>query len=93
VDLGHGFLPRIDGRNYKAVERCLPRGGPGLFHVDVDLPWAILEGPWAVARGASTIEMCRDRGVSFLVDTQAWRYRDPRTRFSWKSLRALLTLQ
>ncbi len=79
MDLGHGFLPRIDARNYKAVERCLPRGGPGLFNVGLDLPWAILEGPWALQHGASTIELCRDRGVSFLVDTQAWRYHDPRT--------------
>jgi hypothetical protein len=79
MDLGHGFLPRIDARNYKAVERCLPQDGPGLFSVGLDLPWAILEGPWAVQHGASTIELCRDRGVSFLVDTQAWRYRDPRT--------------
>ena len=79
MDLGHGFLPRIDARNYKAVERCLPRDGPGLFNVGLDLPWAILEGPWALERGASTIELCRNRGVSFLVDTQAWRYRDPRT--------------
>lgn len=79
MDLGHGFLPRIDARNYKAVERCLPREGPGLFNVGLDLPWAILEGPWALQHGASTIELCRDRGISFLVDTQAWRYRDPRT--------------
>lgn len=79
MDLGHGFLPRIDARNYKAVERCLPRDGPGMFNVGLDLPWAILEGPWALQHGASTIELCRDRGVSFLVDTQAWRYRDPRT--------------
>lgn len=79
MDLGHGFLPRIDARNYKAVERCLPRDGPGLFNVGLDLPWAILEGPWALQHGAPTIELCRDRGVSFLVDTQAWRYHDPRT--------------
>src|SRR5579875_862802 len=79
MDLGHGFLPRIDARNYKAVERCLPRDGPGLFSVGLDLPWAILEGPWALQHGAPTIELCRDRGVSFLVDTQAWRYHDPRT--------------
>jgi hypothetical protein len=79
MDLGHGFLPRIDARNYKAVERCLPRDGPGLFNVGLDLPWVVLEGPWALQCGASTIELCRDRGVSFLVDTQAWRYRDPRT--------------
>ncbi|MHB8328619.1 MAG: hypothetical protein ACYDD6_03160 [Acidimicrobiales bacterium] len=49
MDLGHGFLPRIDARNYKAVERSLPRDGPGLFNVGLDLPWAILEGPWALA--------------------------------------------
>jgi len=79
MNLGHGFLPRIDARNYKAVERCLPRDGPGLFNVGLDLPWAILEGPWALQHGASTIELCRERGVSFLIDTQAWRYRDPRT--------------
>ena len=79
MDRGHGFLPRIDARNYKAIERCLPRDGPGLFNVGLDLPWVILEGPWALQHGSSTIEMCRDRGVSFLVDTQAWRYRDSRT--------------
>jgi hypothetical protein len=79
MDFGHGFLPRIDARNYKAVERCLPRDGPGLFSVGLDLPWAILEGPWALQHGAPTVELCRDRGVSFLVDTQAWRYHDPRT--------------
>jgi len=79
MDFGHGFLPRIDARNYKAVERCLPRDGPGLFSVGIDLPWAILEGPWALQHGAPTIELCRDRGVSLLVDTQAWRYHDPRT--------------
>ena len=79
MDLGHGFLPRIDARNYKAVECCLPRDGPGLFNVGLDLPWAILEGPWALQHGSPTIELCRDRGVSFLVDTQAWRYHDPRT--------------
>jgi hypothetical protein len=47
VDFGHGFIPRIDARNYKAVERCLPRSGPSLFQEDVELPWVILEGPWA----------------------------------------------
>jgi hypothetical protein len=87
MDLGHGFIPRIDARNYKAVERCLPRDGPGLFSSGLDLPWAILEGPWALRHGASTIELCRDRGVSFLIDTQAWRYRDPRT-FTVEKFRA-----
>jgi hypothetical protein len=61
MDLGHGFLPRVDARNYRAVERCLPRDGPGLFHEDLDLPWAILEAPWALEGGKTTIELCRDR--------------------------------
>jgi hypothetical protein len=79
MDLGHGFIPRVDARNYKAVERCLTRDGPGLFHEALDVPWAVLEGPWALQHGAATLELCRDRGVSVLVDTQAWRYRDART--------------
>lgn len=79
MDLGHGFIPRIDRRNYKAVERCLAQGGEGLFHEGLELPWAVLEGPWALSSGASTLELCRDRRVAFMVDTQAWRYHDPRT--------------
>ena len=51
----------------------------GLFHEDLDLPWVILEGPWASEDGASTIELCKDRGVSYLVGTQAWCDHDPRT--------------
>ena len=83
VDFGHGFIPRIDARNYKAVERCLPRSGPSLFQEDVELPWVIHEGPWATVQGKATIELCRFRGTKFMVDTQAWRYRDART-FSMK---------
>jgi len=79
VNLGHGYIPRIDGRNFKAVERCLPRDGPGLFHEGLDLPWAVLEAPWALIQGTATREFCRDRGVATIVDTQAWRYRDSRT--------------
>lgn len=79
MDLGHGFIPRVDARNYKAVERCLTRNGPGLFNEGLDVPWAVLEGPWALQHGAATLELCRDRSVAVLVDTQAWRYHDPRT--------------
>ncbi len=79
MDLGHGFLPRIDARNFKAVERCLLRDGPTLFHEALDLPWVTLEGPWSLQRGSATIELFRDRNVKYLIDTQAWRYRDERT--------------
>lgn len=43
------------------------------------MPWALLEGPWALQHGAATLELCRDRSVAVLIDTQAWRYHDPRT--------------
>lgn len=79
MDLGHGFIPRIDARNYRAVERCLSSSSPGLLHQALDLPWAIVEAPWAVAGGGHTLQLLHDRSVSFLVDTQAWRYRDART--------------
>jgi len=79
MDLGHGLLPRVDARNYKAVERCLPSDGPSLFHEGLDLGWAVLEGPWALERGDATVQMCKDRGVAFFVDTRAWRYWDHRT--------------
>ncbi len=39
----------------------------------------MLEGPWAQQHGAATLELCRDRSIAVLVDTQAWRYHDPRT--------------
>lgn len=38
MDLGHGIIRRVDARNYKAVERCLTRDGPGLFHEGLDMP-------------------------------------------------------
>lgn len=62
MDLGHGFIPRIDARNYKAVERCLTRDGPGLFHEALNLPWAVLEGTWAPSaaiRPPSTVNPLR----------------------------------
>lgn len=79
MDFGHGFIPRVDARSYRSVERCLARDRPGLFHGSLDLPWIIVDGPWALRRGSATLELCRDRGVSVLVDTQAWRYHDDRT--------------
>ncbi len=43
MDLGHGFIPRLEARNYMAVERCLARDGPGMFHEGLDLPWGVVE--------------------------------------------------
>jgi len=79
MELGHGFVPRIDARNYKAVERCLSSGAANLFQPGLDLPWVIAEGPWAEVHGQSLLGTCRERDTKVLIDTQAWRYREPAT--------------
>ena len=79
MEFGHGFMPRIDARNYKAVERCLASGSDNLFQAGLDLPWAIAEGPWAEVNGQSLLSSCRERGTKVLIDTQAWRYREATT--------------
>jgi len=79
MELGHGFLLRIDAQNYKAVERCLASGSDNLFQAGLDLPWAIAEGPWAEVNGQSLLSSCRERGTKVLIDTEAWRYREPAT--------------
>ena len=72
MGLGHGLPPGIDARNYKAVERCLPRDG------DCSTSVSTCPGRSSKALGAPsrrpTIELCRDGGGSFLVDAQAWRF-------------------
>ncbi len=83
LHLGHGFLPRIDARNHTAVERCLTNARPGLFHGGLDLPWAILEGPWALQR-PPLLDQCTDLGLRYLADLQTWRYREPSTFDSTK---------
>ena len=45
LDFGHGFVPRIASQNYKAVDRCL--GPDMLLDAPLDLPWAIVDAPWA----------------------------------------------
>ncbi len=44
LNFGHGFVPRIDKRNWSGVDRALALGGPpGCLPLGdgVDLPWAI----------------------------------------------------
>lgn len=79
MELGHGFLPRVDARNYKAVERCMAPGSSNLFQAGLELPWATAEGPWAESNGESFLNSCRERGTKVLIDTHAWRYREPAT--------------
>jgi len=39
LDFGHGFIPRIGGENYKAVDRCA--GPADLFSSPLELPWGL----------------------------------------------------
>ena len=75
----NSYLGPLPGTT-RPSNRTLPAARPpGAVQRRSRPAWAILEGPWALQHGASTIELCRDRGVSFLVDTQPWRYHDHRT--------------
>ena len=72
MNWGHGFLPRIHAGNYRAVDRSLEP--PTLDGSNLELPWAIVEAPWA-AKNPPLLERLREYGNQVLVDTQAWLYR------------------
>lgn len=67
-ELGHGFVPRIHAGNYRPVDRSLEP--PTLDGSHLDLPWAIVEAPWALKR-PPLLEHLRHYGTQILVDTQA----------------------
>lgn len=79
MDFGHGFIPRIDSRNAVAVERALGAPGQLAFETpELDLPWVIVDA-FCGAAAPNLVAHLHERGTKVLVDTQAWRYRDPRT--------------
>jgi len=69
---GHGFIPRIDAGNYKALDRVL--GPRSLFDsVPLDLAWVILDGAWV--RGQyELLGRLREAGIRYLIDTSSWRF-------------------
>lgn len=71
MNWGHGFMPRIHAGNYHPVDRSLEP--PTLDGSHLDLPWAIVEGPWAL-KDPPLLAHLRGYGTQVLVDTQAWRY-------------------
>lgn len=72
LDFGHGFIPRIGSENYKAVDRCL--GPDSLFDVALNLPWAILDAPWA-DKNHGFVSGLRAQGTRIILDGAGWRYR------------------
>lgn len=72
LDLGHGFLPRIDQSNYRALGRAL--GPRSLFDpAPLHLPWVLLDGAW-VGDNRDLLDQLRAAGTRYLVDTAAWRF-------------------
>lgn len=72
MDFGHGFVPRIDVGNYKALDRVL--GPRQLFDpVELDLAWVILDGAWVHGQ-SELLERLHKTGIPYLVDTSAWRF-------------------
>src|SRR5438046_2877427 len=75
MDFGHGFVPRLDKRNWAGVERAL--GPPGRLPLDeaVDLPWVIVDLAWVTGK-PSVVEALHAHGVKVIADSSAWRYRE-----------------
>lgn len=74
LDLGHGFVPRIDQSNYRALGRAL--GPRSLFDPsELRLPWLLLDGSW-VSTNLDLLGQLRTAGTNYLVDTAAWRFQD-----------------
>lgn len=72
MEFGHGFVPRIDVGNYKALDRVL--GPRSLFDpVQLDLQWVILDGSWVYSQG-ELLQRLQAAGIRYLVDTSAWRF-------------------
>ena len=79
MDWGHGFIPRIDRRNWSAVDRAL--GPPGRLPVDgtlLDLPWTIVDLDYARYR-PSVIGELHAHGAKIVLDGGGWRYRESAT--------------
>jgi hypothetical protein len=75
MDSGHGFVPRLDKRNWAGVDRAL--GPPGRLPLDepVDLPWVIVD--LAIGMGKpSVVQALHAHGVKVHADSSAWRYRE-----------------
>jgi len=75
MEFGHGFLPRIDKRNWTGVDRAL--GPPGRLPLGdgLELPWAIADHAYA-HKLPSMVRALHDHDVKVICDSSAWRYRE-----------------
>jgi hypothetical protein len=76
----HGFIPRVNGRSRPGIMQAL--GPRDLFtKSELSLPYMIVDAHLTLEDSDLQVSF-RDRDVSMIVDTQAWRYSDSRT---WNS--------
>lgn len=72
LNLGHGFVPRIDQSNYRALGRAL--GPRSLFDPsELRLPWVLLDGTWVIDN-RDLFGQLESAGTRYLIDTAAWRF-------------------
>lgn len=83
MDLGHGFLPRLRRGNHHALDRAATNNLTLYGAQDVELPWVLVEGAWAV-EDPPLLRQLGERGTKLLLDTEGWRYREPETFKSTK---------
>ncbi len=74
---GHGFVPRIDRQNHRALDRAL--GPPSLFEDGTtDLSAVIMDGAW-LQPDSDLVRQLSQADVHVIADTQGWRLGDERT--------------
>jgi hypothetical protein len=82
---GDGYVPRLNGRSRPGIMRAL--GPSDLFTEEKPrIPSVIVDARLALDDHDISAEL-RDRGIDMIVDTQGWRYSDPRTwETAWNSV-------
>lgn len=78
LDFGHGFVPRIDKRNWTGVDSALGPPGRLPFEDPLDLAWGIVDLALA-HRKPTVVTDLHAHGVKVLADSSAWRYRESST--------------
>jgi hypothetical protein len=82
---GDGYIPRVSARYRAGIMQAL--GPSDLFTQDViKIPYVIVDARLALDDGEISAGFA-DRNVKVIIDTQSWRYSDPRTwQSKWSTL-------
>lgn len=82
---GNGFIPRMNARSRKGIMQALAPSD--LFTDDAPPVQSIIVDAGLASKDHDIGAELRDRGITMIVDTQAWRYSDDRTfKTAWSSV-------